>query len=258
MSLPRWKTIRRIWIITGLTATVLFNGWMLASNRATGFDRSVLQSGDRVTVREEGSYLDFKPNGGSKGAGLIFYPGSGVDPKAYAPLARSVAERGHEAVIVKLPMRLAPFEFQKNEAVDRGRSWIESHPGPWVAAGHSLGGVIASRLAAAHGDLLAGLVLIGTSHPVVLDLSRAAYPVTKIYGTNDGVATVEKIEATRNRLPPQTRWVRIEGGNHVQFGWYSRQLRDRPATISREEQQARTLEALLGLLGSLPSSERGR
>lgn len=247
MNLPRWKTIRRVWITVGLTATVLFNGWMLLSNRAQGFDESVLRSDDRVTVLEEGPYLDFKPKA-SNGAGLVFYPGSGVDPKAYAPLARSIAERGHEAVIVKLPMRLAPFEFQKNEAVERGRSWIESHPGRWAAAGHSLGGVIASRLAAAHGDLLSGLVLIGTSHPVVLDLSQATYQVTKIYGTNDGVATVEKIEATRNRLPPQTRWVRIEGGNHAQFGWYGRQFRDRPATISREEQQARTLEAVLDVL----------
>ena len=246
--LPRWKTVRRVWIITGLTATVLFNGWMLASSRARGFDESILQSDGRVTVREEGPYLDFKPNGETKGAGLVFYPGSGIDPKAYAPLARSIAEQGHEAVIVKLPMRLAPFEFQKEEAVERGRSWIESHPGRWVASGHSLGGVIASRLAAAHGDLLAGLVLIGTSHPVVLDLSTATYPVTKVYGTNDGVAPVEKIEATRNCLPPHTRWVRIEGGNHGQFGWYGRQFRDRPATISREEQQARTLEALLDVL----------
>jgi pimeloyl-ACP methyl ester carboxylesterase len=171
-----------------------------------------------------------------------------VDPKAYAPLARSIAERGHEVVIVKLPMRLAPFEFQKEEAVERGRSWIESHPGRWVAAGHSLGGVISCRLAAAYGDLLAGLVLIGTSHPVVLDLSQVAFPVTKVYATNDGLATVEKVEATRRHLPPHTRWVRIEGGNHGQFGWYGRQLHDRPATISREEQQARTIEALLDVL----------
>lgn len=247
MNRPRWKTIRRVWIATGLTATALFNGWMLLSNRAQGFDKGVLQSDDRVTVREEGPYLEFEPKT-SSGAGLVFYPGSGVDPKAYAPLARSVAEHGHEAVIVKLPMRLAPFDFQKEEAVERGRSWIEGHPGRWVVAGHSLGGVIASRLAAAHGDLLAGLVLIGTSHPVVLDLSRATYPVTKVYGTNDGVAPVEKIEATRDRLPPHTRWVRIEGGNHGQFGWYGRQFRDRPATISREEQQARTLQALLDVL----------
>ena len=42
--------------------------------------------------------------------------------------------------------------------------------------------------------------------------------------------------------------MQIEGGNHTQFGWYGRQLRDRPATISREEQQARTLEALLDVL----------
>ena len=38
--------------------------------------------------------------------------------------------------------------------------------------------------------------------------------------------------------------VEIEGGNHAQFGNYGPQEGDLPATISAEEQQAQTVEAI--------------
>jgi hypothetical protein len=73
-------------------------------------------------------------------------------------------------------------------------------------------------------------------------------PVTKIYATNDGIATVEGIRETARLLPPHTKWVEISGGNHAQFGWYGSQFGDRDATISREDQQARTVRAILDAL----------
>lgn len=245
-----WRTVRRIWVIWGIAVTVIFNGWMLTSSHAKGFDRRLLESDARVSVRQEDPYIVFTPTGTPARAGLLFFPGGGVDPNAYGPLARSVAEHGYEAVIMRLPFRLAPLASHQAEAVERGRVWIEQHRSgrTWVAAGHSKGAVLATRLAAGHPDLLGGLVLIGTTHPVELDLSGLAFPVAKVYGTNDGVAPEVKVDANRGNLPPGTRWVRIEGGNHGQFGWYGRQFGDDPATISREEQQARTLEALLDVL----------
>lgn len=39
----------------------------------------------------------------------------------------------------------------------------------------------------------------------------------------------------------------IDGGNHSQFGYYGFQLGDWPATIGREEQQRRTLDALIAM-----------
>ena len=38
--------------------------------------------------------------------------------------------------------------------------------------------------------------------------------------------------------------VEIEGGNHAQFGNYGPQKGDLPATISAEEQQTQTVEAI--------------
>lgn len=52
-------------------------------------------------------------------------------------------------------------------------------------------------------------------------------------------------------LPASTQWVKIEGGNHVQFGHYRHQLGDDAATISRAEQQTATENALTDFLRSL-------
>jgi pimeloyl-ACP methyl ester carboxylesterase len=126
----------------------------------------------------------------------------------------------------------------------------------WIVAGHSRGGEIASRLAQTQAPSLAGLVLIGTSHPRDISLAHLRMPVMRIYGTRDTVADVEKLERTKPNLPPHTQHVRIDGGNHSQFGSYGFQPGDWPATISREEQHAQTLAAVLSMLPRIrpPSS----
>jgi hypothetical protein len=45
-----------------------------------------------------------------------------------------------------------------------------------------------------------------------------------------------------------TQHVRIDGGNHSQFGSYGFQPGDWPATISRDDQQRQTLDAVLDML----------
>ena len=59
------------------------------------------------------------------------------------------------------------------------------------------------------------------------------------------------MEANQGFLPEQTLWTLIEGGNHAQFGYYGIQLGDDSATISREEQQAETVAAILTFLVQL-------
>jgi hypothetical protein len=84
------------------------------------------------------------------------------------------------------------------------------------------------------------------------DLSGQDLAVVSIYGTRDGLATPDKIDASRPLLPPDTRWVAIEGGNHARFGWYGPQNGDNPATISREDQQRQVVAATVNLLQQLP------
>ena len=94
-------------------------------------------------------------------------------------------------------------------------------------------------------------MLIGTTHPKASSLAGLGIPVTKIYGTQDCVAGAASVLANAGLLPPHARLVKLDGANHSQFGWYGSQLGDCDATISRQEQQARTLEAVFAALAAL-------
>jgi hypothetical protein len=100
-------------------------------------------------------------------------------------------------------------------------------------------------------------VLVGTSHPRDFSLATTPVRVTRVYGTRDTVADVEKLEATRRNLPTSTRMVAIDGGNHSQFGCYGFQPGDWPATVSRETQQRITRQALIDALDAAAAGADG-
>lgn len=239
-----FKWIRRIYVLLGAT---LFFG-MIAGSQSTGFDNAVFISDNTVLVVRDGGLLTFSPRRISPSTALLFLPGAMVDPNAYAPMARAVAERGYRASILSLPLRLAPTEGSVAGVMEKAAKIIESDVSiqHWVIAGHSKGGKLAARFAHDHPSLLNGLILIGTSHPdQKFDLSHFQLDVTKIYATHDGLASPEEVEANRKFLPVKTHFVRIEGGNHTQFGYYRFQLGDRVATINRQKQQQHLVKAVL-------------
>lgn len=242
------KIIRTLWIGFG----ILFFIWMAASFRAQGFDRSILESDANITVEETSRLISFRPNQNPEPRGLIFLPGGLVQPEAYAPLSRAIAEQGFRVFIVKLPFGSAPLESQEADVMEQAISIMNTETSIqyWVVGGHSRGAAIASRFALLHGDSFDGLVLIGTSHPKeeAFDLSNTTLAVTKIYASNDGLASVEEVEANAIYLPDDTIWVLIEGGNHSQFGYYGNQLGDNAGTISREQQQVITVDTIIGIL----------
>jgi pimeloyl-ACP methyl ester carboxylesterase len=221
--------------------------------RTQGVDHATLRSTAGVQIADSATTLAFVPQPPNNGVGLIFFCGSGVAAYAYAPLIRPVAEAGYAAFVIKLPYRFAPLETHKEGALARARAVITDHPeiARWVIAGHSLGGALASRFSLSNPENLAGLVLVGTTHPKDADLSFLEIPVVKIYGTNDGVAPTERVLGNRRLLPAETRWVEIPGGNHSQFGHYGHQIFDGRATISRTAQQMIVRSALLDVLGHL-------
>jgi pimeloyl-ACP methyl ester carboxylesterase len=245
-------TLRRVWVTTGATAGAIFIVWSLAAYRASGDARAALTSTSAVTVSEQDGYWRFQPSQRSD-VGLLFCPGALVDPVAYAPLLHAVAERGYSAVLIQVPRRGAFGGADDPELVSRYvRALRETAAAggvtTWLAAGHSLGGVITSRVARAAPPEIAGVVLIGTSHPRDFSLTHLAIPVTQIYGTRDTVADVDKVIAARRNLPSALTIVEIDGGNHSQFGSYGFQPGDWPATISRAEQQRRTVDAIVNAL----------
>lgn len=246
-----WRKRTHRWVQIGfLIWAVISTLWLANSVRTKGVDEDLILSGNGVSVVDGERGLDFIPSDKRSDTGLIFFCGSGVSALAYAPLLRPLADAGHLVFIIKLPYRFAPLDSHKTEAIARALSVITEHPeiAHWVISGHSLGGALAAQMAKAYPQHISGLVLIGTTHPKLFDLSSVPFPVTKVYASIDGIAPVDRVLANKPLLPKQSKWVLIDGGNHAQFGHYGPQLFDGDATISRDAQQLITRSALLETL----------
>jgi predicted esterase len=207
---------------------------------------AALRSDLHVTVTT-GDWLTFQPAGVQPVSGLIIYPGGRVDYRAYAPAARAIANQGYLVVIVHMPLNLAVFE------PDAAARVIAAHPeiNHWALGGHSLGGAMAANFIYSHPGKADGLVLWASFPAASNNLNRSSVSVLSISGTLDGLSTPDKIAASRTLLPANTVWVRIEGGDHAQFGWYGSQSGDNAAAISREEQQKQVIQATTMFLESI-------
>lgn len=243
-----WRVVRALWITAGVSVML----YLVLSFSERGVADDVLETDASVSVFESETSITFIPRRPEQRSALLFVPGGMVDPHAYAPLLRRVAESGHAAVLVRLPSlggRHAMGESGRQEAVLRARSLIENAPDrSWVVAGHSLGGHLAARVVHGAPDRAEGLVLMGTTHPRDFSLADYARPVVKIYGTRDRIAPLERSRQNAANLPASAEWVAIEGGNHSQFGYYGFQLGDGRARITREQQQDQVLRVLLDVL----------
>lgn len=243
-----WRIVRIVWMTIGALSPIVL-WWGMNSS---GVPEGTLVSSETVEIVRAQDTIDFRPRpDDTSRAGLMFFPGGLVDPEAYAPMARRLAEAGHRAVIVRLPFRMAPTPGYEQMAFETVRQTMAATTRPWAVGGHSRGGMLATKFAAAFPGSAAGLALVGTTHPQELDLSGLTVPVTKVFGSRDGVATAEDVRRFAPRLPAQTMFVEIAGGNHRQFGYYRYQLMDGRARINREEQQRQLHEALVALLGRI-------
>lgn len=163
---------------------------------------------------------------------IIFCPGAKVEAEAYLPLLDQIRQTGVACMLVHMPFRMAIFDADAAEEVIARFPEIQH----WYIAGHSMGGAMASKFASDHPDLVDGLILMGA-------YIYGDYPeenTLTIYGSlNQSVE--DHIDYTENI-------VEIQGGNHAQFGNYGPQKGDPPATISAEEQQRQTVEAIAAFL----------
>ena len=222
-----------IGIIGGVIVLVLgFFVWMNNSYNPTEEAVNALISDDKVSVTED-NLIIFEPTKETK-KGFIFYPGGKVEPEAYSVLARKIAEEGYLTVIVPMTFDLAIISPNKADKVIERFPEIES----WGIGGHSLGGVMAAGYAAEN-DVIDGLVLYA-SYPQGEELKDLDINVLSIYGSNDGVADLEKVKNAT--LTKDSEIVEIEGGNHAGFGNYGEQKGDKEATISAEDQIEKSVE----------------
>lgn len=198
-----------------------------------------LQTKDSVLVTEipDGLYLD----GPGDETALIFYPGAKVEYTAYLPLLSELADQGIDCFLVKMPCNLAIFGQNKAKKIMDSYEYDR-----WYLSGHSLGGAMAASYASGHLESLNGLVLLA-AYPTK-SLKSDSFSVLSLYGSEDGVLNMEKEEEGKAYMPVDYTEICIEGGNHAQFGNYREQKGDHAAKISREEQQAQTVEAILNMI----------
>ncbi len=204
---------------------------------------NAMQSDSNVLVTN-GNWLVFQPISRNYSTGFIFYPGGRVDYRSYSPLAHAIANEGYLVVIVPMPLNLAVFGVNSANDVIASYSNIKS----WAIGGHSLGGSMAAQYVHDNSKAIKGLVLLAGYPASGADLSGQNLDVITIYGTNDGLVSTKQLDDSLKLLPPSTVRVEINGANHAQFGWYGSQSGDNNSTISREQQQNKTVIAIISLL----------
>lgn len=199
-----------------------------------------LQGKGKAAVIEikDGLYVD----GPGEEDAIIFYPGAKVEYSAYLPFFYKLAEQGIDCFLIQMPCNLAILG--QNKAEDIMDAYEYEH---WYLSGHSLGGAMAASYAAGHPEGLDGLILLA-AYPTK-DLSEYPLSVLSLYGSEDGVLNMAKLEEGRSLMPSDYTELCIEGGNHAGFGNYGKQKGDGEARISSEEQQEQAAEAMTRMIG---------
>ncbi len=223
-------------VVVAVTLAVLLGAFFIYTGMYYPAEQAALDgTPETVMVEDREGYIACVPQGKTPEVGYVFYPGAKVDEKAYLPYLAQVARQGYLCAVVKAPFHLAFFGAGAADTVKQ--DWPEVTV--WVVGGHSLGGVVASGYAADGGA--DGLVLLA-SYPSV-DLSGSGLPVLSITGTQDQVLNRESYAAAAQKLPEDTEYMVIEGGNHSGFGAYGHQKGDGAATVAPEEQRQIVAEA---------------
>ena len=205
---------------------------------------AALQPDGKTTVTQ-GEDIVFSPGSSAPTTGIILYPGGRCDARAYAPVMRNLADIGYRVFMADMPLRLAVLD------ANRAGKIIEQNPDiqKWIIGGHSMGGAMAASYVFKNPGIASGLFFMASYPSAMHAIPDRDLPVMMIYGTHDLITRQSEFEASHARLPATTEYVAIEGGDHYQFGSFGNV--EVTATISREEQQRQTTQALTRFLNSI-------
>jgi predicted esterase len=249
----RRPTKKQIWLLILplilAAATVVGIQWVSNGRQPLPEAIEALTSDERAQVEQE-PWLTFAPTQATPDTGFIFYPGGRIDPRGYAPLMKGIASEGYLVVVPEMPLNIAAFRPSIADKI------VAAHPeiDQWVISGHSVGGAMAAQYTHTHSENIAGLVIWASYPPDKADLSGLEIPVTLIYGSRETRVTDDSVAERQHLLPADTVYVRIEGGDHHQFGSYEIDPEDHLATIGRDSQQQQILQAKLTLLESVSNT----
>jgi len=170
---------------------------------------------------------------------IIFVPGGLVKPNAYSYLGVTLALQGYNVTIIKPLFHLAILT--PNQAAKYIDDSLDN-----VIIGHSLGGVVASMVAAKN-DAISSVILLG-SYPIKDITDKHTLIITAEF---DIAMDQEKFQDSLQYVNDDAQVIEISGGNHAQFGWYGPQKGDGEATLSTITQQNLTIYYILQFFGSL-------
>jgi hypothetical protein len=167
-------------------------------------------------------YYEFMPVGTTPQTGFIIYPGGLVDVRAYAVLARAMAQAGYLVTLVPMPDCLVIWGVGRADVV------IDNYPGisTWAMGGHSFAAtgvcwyVYNNNGNFRNSSKINALVLWAGYPEAGQPLTDKPVKVLSMWGTLDPGTGEDDIDASKPNLPPDTRYVPIQGANHSQFGWY--------------------------------------
>ena len=199
--------------------------------RASSEVNDILKT-DYVSVIPENDMIIFRGEGDSD-IGLVFYPGGKVEYKSYIPLMQKLSKRGVSSVLVEMPFNLAVFDKDAAEMAFKELPQINN----WFIGGHSLGGAMASNYLNDADVEIKGLILLGS-----YAVEDSSVPTLIVYGSEDSVLDKTKVDSSKEDV------LEIKGGNHAYFGNYGEQKGDGSASISREQQQDQTVDAIMAFI----------
>lgn len=207
-----------------------------------------LKSDDQVRVTTD-PWLTFSPVPGPAETGFIFYPGGRVDPRSYASLLHEIASLGYLVVVPEMPINMAVFNPNIADEITAYYPEIQN----WGIGGHSVGGTMAAQYTANHPEIIDGLAIWASYPADSTDISALDIPVVSIYGSRELRVNDASVGERKHLLPDDTLYVRIEGGDHHQFGSYEINSKDHLATISRASQHEQIIQATLEVLRKIAS-----
>lgn len=189
---------------------------------------------DNVLVKpimQETSYgwvIESQIRGENKGD-IVYHQGAFVDAKAYLPLAEKLALVGFNVYILDSWFDLPILSVNQAKNVIKQES-IERP----ILMGHSLGGVVASMVAENISNK--GLILLASYPSQNTDISKEEIRVLSFVASKDLIMDHENWTQAKSRLPEESLYINLNGGNHSQFGQYGHQKGDGVATITMDEQ----------------------
>jgi len=114
---------------------------------------------------------------------------------------------------------------------------------------------MAAQYTKKHLGAIAGLAIWASFPADNADLAKVSIPVVLIYGTLDPRVNDESVAKRQHLLPADTRYVRIDGGDHHQFGSYEIKPQEHHATIDRAVQQEQIIAETLNLIRTASETE---